>query len=107
MRRVRTPPPSPKLGGIIYYIAGQGEKNDVEVGVNSILGGTVHVYTLQGRGRQPDRHRGRRRASCINGVGMCRQEFVNSFVIDLARSDDTVTVSTARDGPDPPANRAR
>ena len=93
--------PSPSCGGIIYYVAGQGERNDVQVGIDSILGGTVNVYTFKDADANPISVTG---GPCelINGVGMCRQAFVTSFVIDARDRDDTVTVSTAGNGILPP-----
>ncbi len=84
-------------GGIIYYVADQGERNDVVVGTGSLLGGTVHAYTFTDADANPIRIGG---GPCelINGVGMCRQAFVGSFVIDARDRDDTVTVSTAGSG---------
>jgi Ca2+-binding RTX toxin-like protein len=88
-------------GGIIYYVASQGERNDVQVGVDSILGGTVHVYSFKDADANPISVSG---GPCelINGMGMCRQAFVNSLVIDARDRDDTITVSTAGNGILPP-----
>ena len=93
-----------EAGGIIYYVAGQGERNDVQVGVDSILGGTVNVYSFKDADANPIGIGG---GPCelINGVGMCRQAFVSSFVIDARDRDDTITVSTAGTGTLPPLNR--
>jgi Ca2+-binding RTX toxin-like protein len=90
-----------EAGGIIYYVAGQGERNDVQVGVDSLLGGTVRVYSFKDADANPISIGG---GPCelINGVGMCRQAFVNSFVIDARDRDDTITVSTAGNGAIPP-----
>jgi Ca2+-binding RTX toxin-like protein len=78
-------------GGIIFYVADQGEKNDVLVGTGTLLGGTVPVYTFQDADANPIAVGG---GPCelINGVGMCRQEFVGSLVIDVRDRDDTAQV---------------
>lgn len=91
-------------GGIIYYVADQGERNDVQVGVDSILGGTINVYSFKDADANPISVMG---GPCelINGVGMCRQAFVNSFVIDARDRDDTITVSKAGNGLLPPLTR--
>jgi Ca2+-binding RTX toxin-like protein len=88
-------------GGIIYYVADQGERNDVQLGVDSILGGTVHVYTFKDADANPIRIGG---GTCelINGIGMCRQAFVRGFVINVRDRDDTITVSTAGTATVPP-----
>ncbi len=90
-----------EAGGIIYYVAGQGERNDVQVGVDSVLGGSVRVYSFKDADANPIAIGG---GPCelINGVGMCQQAFVGSFVIDARDRDDTITVSTAGTGTIPP-----
>jgi Ca2+-binding RTX toxin-like protein len=79
-------------GGIIFYVAGQGEKNDVLVSTSSLLGGTVPVYSFTDADANPIAIGG---GPCelINGVGMCRQEFVGSLVIDVRDRDDTAQVA--------------
>jgi Ca2+-binding RTX toxin-like protein len=90
-----------EANGTIYYVAGQGERNDVQVGVDTILGGTVRVYSFKDADANPITVGG---GPCelINGVGMCQQVFVRSFVIDARDRDDTITVSTAGTGAIPP-----
>ncbi|HEX3295092.1 MAG TPA: calcium-binding protein [Solirubrobacterales bacterium] len=90
-----------EVGGIVYYVAGQGERNDIQVGVDSILGGTVNVYTFKDADANPIAIGGGR-CELINGVGMCRQSGLSSFVIDARDRDDTITVSTAGSGLVPP-----
>jgi Ca2+-binding RTX toxin-like protein len=90
-----------EVGGIVYYVAGPGERNDVQVGVGSILGGTVNVYSFSDADANPITVTGGR-CELINGVGMCRQSGLNSFVIDARDRDDTITVSTAGSGLVPP-----
>jgi Ca2+-binding RTX toxin-like protein len=93
-----------EANGIIFYVADQGERNDVQVGVDAILGGTVRVYSFKDADANPIRIGG---GPCelINGVGMCRQAFVSSFVIDVRDRDDTASVSTAGIGGVPPLTR--
>jgi len=80
------------VGGIIFYDAAQGEKNDVQVTVGTLLGGTVPVYSFQDADANPITVGG---GPCelINGVGMCRQEFVSSLVINVRDRDDTAQVA--------------
>lgn len=79
-------------GGIIFYVADQGQKNDVLVSTGSVLGGTVPVYTFTDADANPISIGG---GPCelINGVGMCRQEFVGSLIIDVRDRDDTAQVA--------------
>jgi Ca2+-binding RTX toxin-like protein len=79
-------------GGIIFYVADQGEKNDVLVSTSSLLGGTVPVYSFTDLDANPISIGG---GPCelINGVGMCRQEFVGSLIIDVRDRDDTAQVA--------------
>jgi serralysin len=79
-------------GGLITYVADQGEKNDVLVSTGSLLGGTVPVYTFTDLDANPIGILG---GPCelINGVGMCRQELVGSLIIDVRDRDDTAQVA--------------
>ena len=79
-------------GGIITYVANQGEKNDVQVGVSTLLGGTVPVYTFTDLDANPIQIGG---GPCqlINGVGMCDPSNIGSFIIDARDGDDTVLVA--------------
>ncbi len=79
-------------GGIIFYVADQGERNDIVVSTGSLLGGTVPVYTFTDGDANPIAIGG---GPCelINGVGMCRQEFVGSLIIDVRDRDDTAQVA--------------
>jgi Ca2+-binding RTX toxin-like protein len=79
-------------GGIITYVANQGEKNDVLVSTGTLLGGTVPVYTFTDQDANPIVIGG---GPCelINGVGMCRQEFIFSFILDVRDRDDTAQVA--------------
>jgi Ca2+-binding RTX toxin-like protein len=82
-------------------VAGQGERNDIQVGVDSILGGTVNVYAFKDADANPITVTGGR-CELINTIAMCRQSGVSSFVIDARDRDDTITVSTAGNGILPP-----
>jgi Ca2+-binding RTX toxin-like protein len=79
-------------GGIITYVADQGERNDVVVGVGSILGGTVPVYSIRDLDANPISIGG---GPCqlINGVGMCLQSSASSFIVDVRDGDDTAEIS--------------
>jgi len=82
------------FGGIIFYTADAGEKNNLVVTPGTSFGGTVPIYEF--RDNVPIRVTG---GPCevVNGVGQCRQEFVGSFVIDLRDRDDTAVISSAAD----------
>jgi len=79
-------------GGIISYVANQGERNDVLVSTDLLLGGTVPVYTFKDLDANPITIGG---GSCqlINGVGMCMQAGISSFIIDVRDGDDTAQVA--------------
>ena len=80
------------VGGLIFYDAAQCEKNDVQVTSGTLLGGTVPVYSFQDADANPIVVGG---GPCelINGVGLCRQEFVGSIVINARDRDDTAQVA--------------
>jgi hypothetical protein len=84
------------FGGIIFYSADPGEKNDLLVSPATEFGGTVPLYTFKDADANPIKITG---GPCelLNGVGMCRAEFVGSFLIDLRDMDDTGQISTAAD----------
>ena len=77
--------------GLIIYVGAPGEKNDVQVGTGTLLGGTVPVYTFRDADANPITIGG---GACelINGLGMCRQELVGSLIIDVRDRDDTAQV---------------
>ena len=81
-------------GSVIYYTAGQGERNDVVIGTDRLLGGTVPVYTFKDADANPIQIGG---GSCelINGVGDCRQTGITSFFVDVRDGNDTAQVATA------------
>jgi Ca2+-binding RTX toxin-like protein len=77
-------------GGLIQYVGNPGEKNDVLVSTGTLLG--VPVYTFRDLDANPIVITG---GFCdlINGVGMCRTEFVGSLIIDVRDRDDTAQVA--------------
>ena len=79
-------------GGIITYVANQGEKNDVLVSTTELFGGTVPLYTVTDADANPITIAG---GPCefFNGVAACRQEFVGSLIIDVRDRDDTAQVA--------------
>jgi Ca2+-binding RTX toxin-like protein len=79
-------------GGIISYVANQGEKNDVLVETASFFSGSVPVYTFKDADANPITITG---GPCefFNGVAACRQEFVGSLIIDVRDRDDTAQVA--------------
>jgi Ca2+-binding RTX toxin-like protein len=81
-------------GSVIYYTAGQGERNDVVIGTDRLLGGTVAVYTFKDADANPIQIGG---GPCelINGVGDCRQTGITSFFVDVRDGNDTAQVATA------------
>jgi Ca2+-binding RTX toxin-like protein len=83
------------FGGTISYIANQGERNDVVVGTDNVLG--VGVYTFKDADANPIQIGGGL-CELLNGVGTCRTSGVRSFFIDVRDRDDTATISTAGSG---------
>jgi Ca2+-binding RTX toxin-like protein len=77
-------------GGIIFYVADQGEKNDVEVSTTLLLG--QPVYTFKDADANPIITQGER-CELVNGIGMCRQDLAGSMVINVRDRDDTAQVS--------------
>jgi Ca2+-binding RTX toxin-like protein len=79
-------------GGIIFYVANQGEKNDVLVESSTFFAGSVPVYTVKDADANPITIAG---GPCefFNGVAACRQEFVGSLIIDVRDRDDTAQVA--------------
>jgi Ca2+-binding RTX toxin-like protein len=79
-------------GGMIIYVANQGEKNDVLVDTATLFGGSVPLYTFTDADANPITIGG---GPCefFNGVAACRQEFVSSLIIDVRDRDDTAQVA--------------
>jgi Ca2+-binding RTX toxin-like protein len=78
--------------GSLFYVADQGERNDVRVGTDALFG--VAVYTFTDADANPIRTSG---SFCelVNGVGMCRADGIRSLVINARDRDDTIQISTA------------
>jgi Ca2+-binding RTX toxin-like protein len=81
-----------QFGATIYYVANQGERNDLVVGTDRVLG--VTVYTFTDADANPIQIGGGL-CELINGVGTCRTDGVHSFFIDVRDRDDTAQISTA------------
>jgi Ca2+-binding RTX toxin-like protein len=81
--------------GTLFFTAEQGERNDVRVGTDSLLG--VAVYTFTDADANPIQTQG---AFCelVNGVGMCTAGGISSLVINVRDRDDTAQISTAGAG---------
>ena len=79
-------------GGIISYVANQGERNDILVSSDVLLGGMVPVYSFKDLDANPISIGG---GNCqlINGVGMCSQAGISSFIIDVRDGDDTAQIA--------------
>jgi Ca2+-binding RTX toxin-like protein len=89
-------------GPTISYVANQGEKNDLLIGTDFLLNGTVPVYTFKDADANPISIGG---GPCelINGVGMCMQTGITSFIADVRDGDDTAQVATVgQNGAAPP-----
>ena len=81
-----------RAGSTIFYTAGQGERNDVRVALDTLLGQTVYTFTDDdatpiGTGGQL--------CDLVNGVGMCASSGVTNIVVNARDKDDTVTIATA------------
>ncbi len=81
-----------RAGPTIFYTAGQGERNDVRVSLDTLLGQTVYTFTDDdatpiGTGGQL--------CDLVNGVGMCSFPGVTSIVVNARDKDDTVTIGTS------------
>jgi Ca2+-binding RTX toxin-like protein len=84
-------------GGLISYVANQGERNDVLVSTDVLLGGMVPVYTFKDVDANPITI-GVGNCQLINGVGMCSQSGISSFIVDVRDRDDTAQIATAGAG---------
>ena len=81
-----------RAGPTIYYTAGQGERNDVLVSLDTLLGQTVYTFTDDdatpiGTGGQL--------CDLVNGVAMCSSSGVTSIRVNGRDKDDTITIATA------------
>jgi Ca2+-binding RTX toxin-like protein len=77
-------------GGIVTYVANQGERNDVLVGTDLLLG--IPVYTFKDADANPITT-APEGCELVNGVGMCHAVFARSIVIDVRDRDDTAQVA--------------
>jgi Ca2+-binding RTX toxin-like protein len=80
-------------GGLISYVANQGERNDVRVSTDFLLAGAVSVYTFNDADANPITI-GIGNCQLINGVGACVQTGISSFIIDVRDRDDTAQIAT-------------
>jgi Ca2+-binding RTX toxin-like protein len=78
--------------GTITYVADGGERNDVLVSSDLLLG--VPVYTFKDADANPITIGGGL-CNLINGVGTCRRDGVSRIIIDVRDGDDTAQVATA------------
>lgn len=79
-------------GGTAYYIADQGERNDVLVSADTLLGQAV--YTFTDNDATPITIGGGL-CELVNGVGMCSASGVGGVFVDARDRDDTITVAIA------------
>ncbi len=84
-------------GGVLTYIADQGERNDVLISTDSLLAGMVPVYTFRDADANPITI-GIGNCQLINGVGVCSQAGISNFFVDARDRDDTVQVASAGAG---------
>jgi Ca2+-binding RTX toxin-like protein len=84
-------------GGIITYVANQGERNDVLVSSDFVF---APVYTFKDLDSNPIT--AQTPCQLINGVGMCPQAGITSFIIDARDGDDTAQVAEVGAGGAPP-----
>ncbi len=76
-----------RAGPTIYYTADQGERNDVLVSLDTLLGQTgLHLH----RRRRHPIGTGGDLCELVNGVGMCPSSGVSSIVINVRDKDDTI-----------------
>lgn len=79
----------------VYYIADQGERNDVVVRVRMLLG--QPVYTFTDNDASPISI-GDGVCDLINGVGMCSQSGIATIHVNVRDRDDTIEIATAGSG---------
>jgi len=87
--------------GVIFYVADQGERNDVVVNTSTAFGGTVPIYTFKDADANPINTVGA--CELVNGVGQCTRFGVGSMFINVRDRDDTVLISTAGEQNQQPA----
>jgi Ca2+-binding RTX toxin-like protein len=79
-------------GGMIVYIADQGERNDVLVDRADLFGGTVPVYTFKDADANPITI-GSGPCEFINEVATCRRDGIASLIVDVRDRDDTAQIA--------------
>jgi Ca2+-binding RTX toxin-like protein len=80
-----------RTGSTIIYTAGQGERNDVRVSLDSLVGQTVYTFidddaTPIGTGGTL--------CDLVNGIAMCNSSGVTNIRINVRDGDDTVKIAT-------------
>lgn len=80
-----------RAGPTIYYTAAQGERNDVLVSLDTLLG--LPVYTFTDDDATPI-GTGGTLCDLVNGVGMCNSSGVTSIAVNARDKDDTITIAT-------------
>jgi Ca2+-binding RTX toxin-like protein len=81
-----------RSGATIFYTAGQGERNDVRVGRDVLLGQQVLTFTDDDA---VPFGTGGNLCDLVNGVGMCSSSGVTRVVVNVRDKDDTVVVALA------------
>ena len=76
--------------GAVSYVADPGERNDVLVSSDQLLG--LPVYTFKDADANPITIGGGL-CNLVNGVGMCRQDAVGAIIVDVRDGDDTAQVA--------------
>ncbi len=87
--------------GSAFYIADQGERNDVDVAVDTLLG--FPVYTFTDNDATPITL-GVGNCELVNGIGMCSAAGVAGIFVNARDQDDTIKVAIG--GPLGPVNTA-
>jgi len=77
-------------GGVISYVANQGESNDVVVSTSTLLG--LSTYTIKDADANPITTTTPDRCSSAGSFAMCRQDGIGSFIIDVRDKDDTAQI---------------
>jgi hypothetical protein len=81
--------------GVIAYIADQGERNDVVVSTEALVG--APVYAFKDADGIPLNVSGPA-CALVNELGVCNQFLITQLFIDVRDRDDTVTVATSGEG---------
>jgi Ca2+-binding RTX toxin-like protein len=80
-----------RAGNTIIYTAGQGERNDVRVSLDSLVGQTVYTFTDDDATPIAV---GGVLCDLVNGVAMCNSSGVTNIRINVRDGDDTVKIAT-------------